>query len=190
VASNDNWGGSSALSAIFAQVGAFALPAGSLDSAVVAPLLPGAYTAQVNGANGGTGLVLLEAYDTDTSAAPTTSFINVSARGYSGTGASVLTVGFVITGTAPRTILIRGVGPTLTSFGVSDTNQNVVASNSGWGGTAALQAAFDAVSAFALPTTSADAAVLVTLPPGAYTAEVSGANGSTGVALLEMYDMP
>jgi hypothetical protein len=201
VASNDNWGGSSALSAIFAQVGAFALPAASLDSAVVAPLLPGAYTAQVAGANGGTGLVLLEAYDTDTSAAPTTSFINVSARGFSGTGASVLTVGFVITGTAPRTILIRGVGPTLASFGVagalaapqlsvSDSNQNVVGSNSGWGGTAALQAAFDAVSAFALPTTSADAAVLVTLPPGAYTAEVSGASGSTGVALLEMYDMP
>jgi hypothetical protein len=73
---------------------------------------------------------------------------------------------------------------------VSDSNQNVVGSNSGWGGTAALQAAFDSVSAFAFPTTSTDAAVLVTLAPGAYTAEVSGANGTTGVALLEMYDMP
>ncbi len=201
VASNDNWGGVSALSALFAQVGAFALPAASLDSAVVAPLAPGAYTAQVAGANGGTGIVLLEAYDTDTSPAPATHFINVSARGFSGSGAGVLTVGFVITGAAPRTILIRGVGPALTAFGVagalaapqlsvSDSNQNVVGSNSGWGGTAALQAAFDAVSAFALPTTSKDAAVLVTLSPGAYTAEVSGANGSTGVALLEMYDMP
>jgi len=201
VASDDNWGGGAALSAVFTQVGAFPLPAASLDSAVLTNLQPGSYTAQVHGANGGTGVVLLEAYDADTAAAPTARLINVSARGLAGTGQNVLTVGFVITGTSPRTILVRGIGPTLASFSVagamadpqltvSDSSQNVVGSNDTWGGTAALQAAFNAVSAFALPTTSRDAAVLVTLPPGAYTAQVSGAGGSTGVALLEMYDMP
>ncbi len=201
VASNDNWGGASALSAVFTQVGAFPLPANSLDSAVETSLQPGAYTAQVHGANGGTGVVLLEAYDADSAAAPTARLINVSARGLAGSGANALIVGFVITGNTSKTILIRGIGPTLGAFGVagtlaqpqltvSDSNNNMVGSNDGWGGTAALQAAFDAVSAFSLPTTSNDAAVLVTLNPGAYTAQVSGASGSSGIALLEMYDMP
>ncbi len=201
VASNDNWGGTTALTAVFAQVGAFPLPANSLDSAVVTSLQPGAYTAQVHGANGGTGTVLLEAYDADTAVAPTARLINVSARGLAGSGANALIVGFVITGNTSKTILIRGIGPTLGAFGVagtlaqpqlsvSDSSQNIVGSNDGWGGTAALQAAFNAVSAFSLPTTSNDAAVLVTLNPGAYTAQVSGASGSSGIALLEMYDMP
>jgi hypothetical protein len=201
VASNDNWGGSAGLAAVFAEVGAFPLPAASLDSAVLPSLQPGSYTAEVHGANAGTGIVLLEAYEADAAPAPTARFINVSARGLAGTGPNVLTVGFVITGGTPTTILIRGVGPTLGAFGVagslaqpqltvSDSGQNIVGSNSVWGGTAALQAAFNAVSAFALPTTSMDSAVLVTLPPGAYTAQVSGANGTSGVALLEMYDMP
>ena len=113
----------------------------------------------------------------------------------------MLTVGFVIAGNSSMTVLIRAIGPTLASFSVTgamanpqltvfDSNQNVVGSNAGWGGTAALQAAFNAASAFPLPTTSADSAVLVTLAPGAYTADVTGAGGSTGIALLEVYEMP
>jgi hypothetical protein len=73
---------------------------------------------------------------------------------------------------------------------VLDSNQNVVASNNDWGGTPALTAAFGAASAFALPATSKDAAVLVTLGPGVYTAQLSGVNGTSGVALLELYEMP
>jgi len=65
-----------------------------------------------------------------------------------------------------------------------------VGSNDNWGGTAALQAAFNAVSAFPLSTTSKDAAVLLTLAPGSYTAQVNGAGGTTGIAILEMYQMP
>jgi hypothetical protein len=159
------------------------------------------YTAQVSGVNGGTGVVLLEAYDADTAAVPTAHYSNVSGRGFSGSGSNVLTVGFVITGSSSMTVLIRGVGPTLATYSVAgamtnpqltvfDSNQNVVGSNATWGGTAALQAAFNAVSAFPLPTTSADAAILVTLPPGAYTADVTGTNGSTGIVLLEVYEMP
>jgi hypothetical protein len=201
LASNDNWGGTASLTAAFAQAGAFPLPPASLDSALLASLEPGAYSAQVAGAGGGTGVVLLEMYDTDISPSPTARFVNVSARGLAGSGANELTVGFVVDGGSSETILIRGIGPTLSEFSVAgalsatqltvyDSNQNVVASNSGWGGSLALQAVFNSVSAFDLPPTSGDSAVVVTLAPGAYTAVVSGANGSTGIALLEVYEMP
>ncbi len=201
VASDDNWGGTTVLAEAFAKSGAFPLPPASLDSAVLASLHAGAYTAVVSGANGGTGVVLLEAYEDDPNPTPTARYINMSVRGLAGSGPNVLTVGFVISGTSSETILIRGIGPTLGVFSVAgalanpkltvlDSNQNVVGSNAGWGGTAALQAAFNAVAAFPLPTTSDDAAVLVTLSPGAYTAQVSGAGGATGIALLEMYAMP
>jgi len=119
-----------------------------------------------------------------------------------GSGANELTVGFVISGTSSETVLIRAVGPTLaTAYSVAgamanpeltvfNSNQAVVGFDNVWGGTAALQAAFTAVGAFALPAASADSALLITLPPGAYTAQANGANGSTGIALLEVYAVP
>jgi len=199
VASDTVWGGTAALSAAFAQTGAFPLPPTSLDSAVLASFAPGSYTAQVAGANGGTGVVLLEAYDADTAASPTATFIDLSARGMAGTGSNELTVGFAITGPSSETVLIRAIGPTLaTAYSVAgvmpnpvltvyDSNQAVVGYNDIWGGTAALQAAFGATGAFALPLTSADSALVVTLSPGVYTAQV---NGSAGIALLEVYAVP
>jgi len=202
VASDAAWGGTAALSAAFAETGAFPLPPTSLDSAVLAALPAGSYTAQVAGASGGTGVVLLEVYDADTAVSPTTSFIDLSARGMAGSGANELTVGFVISGTSSETVLIRAVGPTLaTAYSVAgamanpeltvfNSSQAVVGFDNVWGGTAALQAAFTAVGAFALPATSADSALLITLPPGAYTAQANGANGSTGIALLEVYAVP
>lgn len=201
LATNDNWGGTAALSTAFAETGAFALPAASLDSAVLSSLPLGAYTADVQGANGGTGVVLLEVYDADTVPAPTAHYVNVSVRGLAGSGSNVLTVGFVIAGPSSKTVLIRAIGPALTGFSVSgaladpqltvfDTNQNVVGFNGNWGGTAALQAAFGTVAAFSLPAASRDSALLITLLPGAYTAQVSSAGGSTGIALLEVYEMP
>jgi hypothetical protein len=201
LASDGAWGGTAPLSAAFVQAGAFALPTTSLDSAILAALQPGNYTAQVTGAGGQTGVVLLECYDADTSPAPTAHYINMSSRGYAGTGAKVMTVGFVISGSTSKTVLIRGIGPTLAAYSVlgamadpeltvSDSNQNTVGFDDGWGGTAALQAAFNAVSAFPLPTTSRDSAILVTLSPGAYTAQVTSASGSPGIALLVVYEMP
>ena len=201
IASNDNWGGTGALETAFAQCGAFPLPPTSLDAALLATLQPGSYTAQVSGADGGTGVVLLEAYDADAGSTPAAHFINVSVRGLAGAGSNVLTVGFVVTGPSDETVLIRGLGPALGAYGVTaaladplltvfDSSGVAVGSNNGWGGTAELQAAFSAVSAFPLPPTSADAAILMTLPPGAYTAQVSGASGSTGIALLEVYEEP
>jgi hypothetical protein len=202
VASDTAWGGTAALSAAFAETGAFPLSPTSLDSAVLVGLAPGSYIVQVAGSGGGTGVVLLEAYDADNSANPTASFVNLSARGMAGGGSNELTIGFVIAGPSSETVLIRAIGPTLgTAYSVPgvmadpaltvfNSNQAVVGFNNVWGGTAALQAAFTAVGAFPLPAASQDSAVLLSLPPGTYTAQANGANGSTGVALLEVYAVP
>ncbi|MGH7995146.1 MAG: beta strand repeat-containing protein [Opitutaceae bacterium] len=202
VASNDTWGGSSALAAAFAQVGAFALPANSLDSAVLTSLPPAAYTAEVTGADGTTGVALLEAYDADPSIpAPTSRFTNISARGMIGAGQNAPAIGFTLAGTTNQTVLIRAVGPTLAEFGVSgtvpdpsltlyDSNHNALATNTGWGGSAEFVAAFNAVGAFHLPTDSKDSALLVTLAPGTYTVQATSASGGSGVALVELYQLP
>jgi hypothetical protein len=112
---------------------------------------------------------------------------------------SGVTAGFVIGGATPRKVLVRAIGPTLASFGVGGvvadprlalfTGQTQIAANDNWGGDAALSAAFVQVGAFALAADSKDAAILVTLDPGSYTAQVSGVGG-TGVALVEVYEVP
>jgi hypothetical protein len=194
------WGGGAALTGVFAALGAFALPATSADSALYVSLAAGtSYTAQVSGVNGSTGVALAELYDAD-SGNPPARLVNVSARAVSGTGSSILTAGFVIGGSGTETLLIRGVGPGLTQFGVTgvlsspqitifDANGNTIGFDAGWGGGSALTAAFAQVGAFALPPTSADSAILVTLPSGSYTAQVSGASGATGIALVEVYEV-
>lgn len=196
---NDNWGGSADLSGTFRKVGAFDLPAGSTDAALVTTLPAGPYTAQVRDTHAGTGITLMELYDTDLSPSPASRLINVSVRGMAGSGANVLTVGFVISGTVGETLLIRAVGPTLANFNVPgvladpqlavlDVNGNIVGSNDDWTGSG-LVAATTAASAFALPAGSKDAAVLVNLGPGVYTAQVRSAGSATGIALLEVYEV-
>lgn len=124
---------------------------------------------------------------------------NLSIRGLVGTGLEQLVVGFQIGGSGTKSILVRAVGPTLSTFGVtgvlatpeltlSGANAKTLATNSGWGGGAALAQAFAAVGAFALPAASADAALLTPLASGGYTATVSGAGSTTGIALAEVYD--
>jgi sugar lactone lactonase YvrE len=198
--SNAGWGGGAGLASAFASVGAFALPATSTDCAIFQPLVSNSiYSAIISGANNTTGIALAEVYDADPGT-PATRLTNVSARAFSGTGASVLAAGFVIGGSGTDTLLIRGIGPGLTQFSIGgalavpqltliDSNNVAVATNSGWGGGAALVAAFSRVGAFQLPAGSADSAMLVTLPPGAYTVQVNGANNTSGVALIEVYEM-
>ena len=124
---------------------------------------------------------------------------NVSVLKHLGTG---LTAGFVIGGTGAKTVLIRAVGPTLggAPFNVGGvvadpqmtlfTGPVAVATNDNWGGTAQLTAAFAQVGAFALPANSRDAALLATLQPGNHTVQVSGVGGTTGVAIVEVYEVP
>jgi hypothetical protein len=203
---NDNWGGAAVAAAIAAFTG-FPLPAGSKDAALLTnPLASGPYTAWVTDVTGGSGIALAEVYDADStpasaqSVAAVSRLTSISARAPVGTGANIIIAGFAFNGNVPKTLLIRAVGPSLSQFpGVTGVLANprldlyqgstVIYSNAGWGGSTTLSNAFTAVQAFPL-TSSLDAALLVTLPPGTYTARVSGVNGTTGVALVEVYEMP
>ncbi len=202
VATNNGWGGTTALKNAFTSVGAFPLsPDTSKDSALVFSPTSGAYTASVTSASNTTGVALVEVYDAGTGNTPRLN--NVSARSLVGTDADALIAGFVVNGTMPKKLLIRASGPSLATFGVGGTlvdpvltvrplgSDSVVATNDDWGGTAALKAAFASVGAFAFTLdTSKDAALVVELPAGAYTATVSGKNSTTGVALVEVYELP
>lgn len=205
VVENDDWTGS-ATAAAAASVGAFALGSGSRDAALVTNLAPGAYTVQATAASG-SGVVLLEAYDT--ASTPTQRLVNLSARGFADTGEGQLVAGFSVTGDSPKRMLVRAVGPGLSGFGVTGVlgdptlrlfaagNATVVAENDSWGtpvGSAAsraeIAAAAQAAGAFALAEGGLDAALLITLAPGNYTAIASGTGARTGVALLEVFEVP
>ncbi len=199
---NDDWGANAAaLAPAFAAVGAFALPAGARDSALREELAAGSYTLQVTNASGDPGLVLAELYDA-TAAASTGAprLVNVSARTNVGRGGDVLIAGFAIGGTVDRTVLIRGIGPELASFGVQGVLANPrlelfsgprrLAANDDWQNSAEVFALFSSVGAFGLGQSSRDAMLLLTLPPGVYSAQVSGEGGTTGNALVEIYEVP
>ncbi|MFO1451546.1 MAG: immunoglobulin domain-containing protein [Opitutaceae bacterium] len=199
VASNDNWSDASTVASTHSQVGAFNLPPDSRDAALWLSLPTGAYTAQVSSADGTNGVVLMEVYDAD-SAASSSNLINLSARSRVGSGDAALIAGLVVQGDGPKRFLIRAIGPTLGTFGVDGvlanpslrliSNGAVVAENDDWSGSAELSTAFAEVGAFPLPAASQDAVVVVTLDPGSYTAVVSGANDTSGIALLELYELP
>jgi len=200
IASNAVWGGTTALVNAFAQVFAFPWALTSADSALLVTLpANNAYTAAINGVNNTSGTMLAELYDADTGT-PTAYLTNISSNGVIGPG-GLLTAGFVINGTTSETILIRADGPGLTSLGVQgaitqpqltlfDSTGKTLATNTVWGGGADLVNVFKQVFAFPLPLNSADSALVVTLAPGPYTAQVSGVNGSTGIVLVEVYDVP
>jgi hypothetical protein len=115
-----------------------------------------------------------------------------------------LAAGFVIGGSGSKTVLIRAVGPSPTAFGLPgavlladpkidliDATSKVIATNDNWGGTAPLTTAFTQVGAFQLANAaSKDAALLATLQPGNYSVSVSGLGGTSGIALVEVYDVP
>ncbi len=210
LASNSGWAGNAQVASTASAVGAFAWTnAAGKDSALVETLAPAAYTAGIAGAGGDTGISLAEVYDATAAASFTTAsphLINVSARLQVGTGANVLIAGFVIGGTTSKTVLIRASGPALIPFAVSGTlpdpqlslfrsntdgTSTLLSSNTGWGGNAQIAAAAGNVGAFSWGLQGTpDSAILVTLPPGAYTAQVQGASGDTGIALVEVYDVP
>ncbi|MBL9209712.1 MAG: immunoglobulin domain-containing protein [Opitutaceae bacterium] len=203
LATNDDWTPATPLATATTAVGAFALDAASKDSALLVDLATAgaAFTARVTTPGDASGLALAEVYDTDPLGAPAR-LVNVSTRGFVGTGANALVPGFVIGGAGPKRLLIRAVGPGLAPFGVNELlldpqlaviplgKSAPVAANDNWGGTAELITAFASVGAFGLPSASSDAAVLVWLPPGAYTVTVSGVGATTGTALVEIYDAP
>jgi hypothetical protein len=205
LATNDGWLGDAAITAAAAADGAFAWSdPTSHDAALVFPAAPGAYTAQISGESNDTGVALVEIYDSTPAASYNPSkprLVNISARVQVGTGGNVLIAGFVIGGATARTMLIRASGPALVPFGVANTlpdpeltlfsGTSVLASDSGWAGNPAIASTAAAVGAFGWSDpASHDSALLMTLPPGAYTAQIDGAGGDTGVALVELYEVP
>ncbi|HEY1792788.1 MAG TPA: immunoglobulin domain-containing protein [Opitutaceae bacterium] len=206
IASNGGWAGNSTVAAVAAEVGAFAwTSASSHDSALVENLPAGAYTAQVTGASGDSGVVLAEMYDAGAEPTPGPLHLsNISARAQVSPN-DVLIAGFVIGGTAARTVLIRASGPALGQFALgglladpelrlyrsnADGTSALLDSEAGWQADASIAAAAAAAGAFSwgsIPT--ADSAFLISLPPGAYTAEVTGASGDGGLALIEVYEV-
>jgi M6 family metalloprotease-like protein len=206
IGENDNWAGSAQVTAVGSQVGAFAFPTpSSRDAALYSDTLPaGAYTLQATSVDRAAGVVLAEIYDATPSnafGAKTQRLVNLSARTFVGTSDSVLIAGFSISGGRNKTVLIRGVGPALAGLGVggalADPKLELFSSttaklqeNDNWSGSSVLAGTFRTVGAFPLLEDSKDAALLATLEPGSYTVQVSGVGGTTGVALVEIYEVP
>jgi hypothetical protein len=153
----------------------------------------------LSGANGGTGIGLVEVYDLD--AESFADLGNVATRGLVGTGASVLIGGFIVRDDSfmnqSQNIVVRGIGPSLSASGVSnplqdpfidlrDAQGNVVVTNDDWG--SGPNAAALTANGLA-PTNPKEAAILQTLAPGPYTVILSGKNGGTGVGNVEAYNL-
>lgn len=201
---NDNWGAAANAAAIattMSTVGAFDLPAASKDAALLVNATEGVHSVHASDPSGTAGVVLSEIYDAGTGGSGR--LVNCSARVQVGTGDALGILGFVIQGEGPATVLLRAVGPSLKGQGVDavladpvlwlhNPTQKVMG-NDNWGSAVnqpLLAETMAKVGAFALPDGSKDAALLVQLMPGAYSMTVTGADGGTGVALLEVYLVP
>ncbi|WP_158277428.1 hypothetical protein [Opitutus sp. ER46] len=196
---NDDWDESIADEA--SRRGAFPLTPGSKDAALRVDLGPGSYGVHVNTAGAAPGIALLEIYDdTKPSEKGAPRLVNSSGRAYVGPG-QVLIAGFVVSGDRYKRLLIRGIGPRLSALGVSGPLANprlevyrggtIIAENDDWGTSKeAWDAHFKATGAFSLEPGSKDAALVVDLAPGVYTAMVRGVEDAAGLALVEVYELP
>jgi hypothetical protein len=198
IATNDNWkttnlGGVLTSNQVIDIIASTIAPSSNQESAIIATLNPGSYTAIVRGATNDTGIAVVEGYDLD--ANPVSKFANISTRGYIQTGDNVMIGGFIFGGGPGTTkVVVRGIGPSLTAFGVSnplmdpmlelhDANGSTLDSNDDW---ISNQSAITATGL--QPSNNAESAMLETkLPPGAYTAILRGKNRGVGVGVVEVY---
>ena len=167
-------------------------PRNDSEAALVQTLSPGAYTAHVTAEDGASGVGLLEIYDVDRGSA--SRLANISARGFVGTGDDVLIGGFIIRGNDDARVLVRGIGPSLAAAGINaaladplieirDSNGSLVTANSNW-----EEVQTDEIRETSLaPTDFREAAAVLALPRGAYTAILRGSGGTTGVGLIEIF---
>ena len=193
IATNDDWQTGSQASQISSSGYA---PSNSNEPALIATLPAGAYTAIVRGYNNSTGVALVEVYELDTLS---TRLSNISTRGQVGIDQNVLIGGLIINGSTSKRLIVRAVGPSLASppFSLSgtlsnptlelhDSSGNLLASNDDWGNS--TQAAAISASGYQ-PSNASESAIIATLPHGNYTAIVRGVNNSTGIALVDAYDL-
>ena len=191
-ATNDNWQADPGASQIAADGLA---PSDPAEAATIQTLAPGAYTFVVTGKDSTPGLGLVEAYDLSPLA--NSKLANLSTRASVGTGENVLISGFITGDVASDTVVIRALGPSLASAGIStplsdpmltvyDSNGTAIASNDNWQDD---RSAPDIIQNGLAPTDPAESATILHLPAGAYTTIVSGSGGTTGVGLVEIFDL-
>jgi plastocyanin len=192
ITTNDNWKDTQQSEI---EAAGFA-PQDDLESAIIATVAPGAYTAVVSGKSGTSGVGLVEGYDLDETA--DSQLGNISTRGLVESGENVMIGGFILgNGTGTTNVLLRAIGPSLTQFGVvgamadptlelHDSNGTLVMSNDNWKET--LEAEIEASGL--QPKNDLESAIFITLPTAAYTAIVAGKDDTTGVALVEAYRLP
>lgn len=188
IATNDNWNSrrQDVLSTGLA-------PPDEHEAVIVTTLQPGAYTAILRGLNGATGTALFELFDVD----PNNSRIaNISTRANVGTGDNVMIGGFIIGGDQQTRVMARAIGPSLTQYGVNgvlqdpvlelhDASGSLIVQNDDW-----RSDQEQAINGSGLaPSDDRESAILATLSPGNYTAIVRGKNETTGVALVEIYNL-
>lgn len=172
-------------------------PTDDREPAIIATLSPALYTAVVSGKNGETGVGLLEVYDLDASASR---LANLSTRGSVLTQDNVMIGGFILGGTVtqPARVVVRAIGPSLAQSGITSPLSNPtlqvfnsdgqsVGFNDDWQDDPAQVTELQNLNI--APTAPAESAIVTTLPPGAYTVVVAGQSGTTGVGLIEVYDV-
>jgi hypothetical protein len=191
---NDNWREDPVQEALIIASGI--APTNDFESAIDANLNPGAYTAVVSGNNNTSGVGLVEVYDLS-QAAPA-KLANISTRALVGTGDDVVIAGFILGNhSGADRIIVRGIGPSLTTAGVPDALANpilelrdsngvLIFANNDWQDNPAQAA--EVIAAGLAPTNNLESAIASTLAPGVYTALLAGENNGTGIGLVEVYD--
>jgi hypothetical protein len=170
-------------------------PTDDLESAIVATLAPGAYTAVMRGNGNTSGVGLVEVYDLNQGV--DSKLANISTRAFVSTADNIVIAGFMLGGSSEDRIVVRGIGPSLTAAGVPnalanptlelrDSNGALLIANNDWQDNP-VQAA-ELTAAGLAPTNSLESGIAATLPPGLYTALLAGLNNGTGVGLVEVYD--
>ncbi|MFA5263491.1 MAG: immunoglobulin domain-containing protein [Opitutaceae bacterium] len=197
IASNDDWN-SATMKTTLASVGLDTLASGSKDAAMLAQFADGGYTVQVGAKTNENGVALAEIYESDSMTPSHMSAMAVRAK--AGTNEKTLIAGFVIKGAANKRLIIRGLGPALAGASVTGyladpkldvySGSTVIASNDNWGNTQELRTAFTSVGLEPMEANSKDAALIADLPPGGYTVWLTGVNATTGIGLIEIYELP
>jgi hypothetical protein len=199
IASNDNWkttviGGIITSDQVADIQASTVAPTNDAESALIGTLAPGSYTAQVRGANNTTGIGVAEAFDLSLGSAA--KLANVSTRGQVGAGDNLMIAGFIIVNN-PLKVVVRGIGPSLTAFGVPgvladptlelrDGNGALVLGNNDWKLTQEAEIRATTLQ----PSNDLEAALVITLQPGPYTAQLRGNNSGTGIGVVDVFALP
>jgi len=208
IGSNDNWqttiiGGVITSSQVSDIQNSGHAPTAASESAIIADLPTGSYTAIVSGVSNTTGVALVDVYDL--SPGTTSILSNISTRSFVQTSENVIIGGFIVQGTGTKRVIIRAIGPELAQYGITNTladptlqlynaTEALIGSNDNWqttiiGGVITSNQVSDIQNSGHAPTAASESAIIADLPPGSYTTIVQGVNNSTGVALVEVYDL-